>query len=151
MYLSHNTISGASEHRGNTAPLVINRSRLQSHLGAGKHSESITHELKKKHQDNCNLDKTHSGAKPTSYPFLSLAAVYPNNFHLQSTRKWLEQNKVSFSTLVQYHFSLHETVFRFEAISSFGFITSVINFKEIHSNHDISEMKSILLVLECTY
>lgn len=48
----------------------------------------------------------------------------------------MEQNKVSFFTLAQHHFSLPETVLRFETISSFGLVSSVISFKEIHSNSD---------------
>lgn len=139
MYLFHNTISGVSKQHGNTAALAIDRiysaKPLRCWKVLWKHYQWI--KKKKKKSQTYNLNKTLSGAKPTSYSFPSPAAVYLNDFNLQSVRKWLEQNEVSFSTLVQYHFSPPETVLRFKTISSFGLITSVISFKEIHSNSDM--------------
>lgn len=84
-----------------------------------------------------NQNQTHSGAKPMAYPFPSPAAAYLNDFHLQSVLKWLEQKEDSFSTLVQHHFSPPVTILRFETISSFGLIATIITWKEMHSNPDV--------------
>lgn len=52
MFLFHYPISGAPQHQGNTAPQTSNWLWLQSQEGAGKHSESITHELERKKKNS---------------------------------------------------------------------------------------------------
>lgn len=138
MYVIHNTTSGPSKDHGNT-----NTISSQWDLGYKVIQvlectpKALPMNWKERKSQTLHLNKMHSGAKPMSYPFLSPAAVYPNDFRLQRVLKWLERNEVSFSTLAQHHFSLPLTILRFETISSFGLLTSVISFKEIHNNYDI--------------
>lgn len=101
--------------------------------GAGKHSDSITHEFERKKIPSHDPNKTYSGANPHQIPPGSAALPWCS---ICKVCGWLPQNEVSFSTWLQHHSPLPQSILGREAISSFGLIAPVCSSKGTQSNSD---------------